>query len=50
LEGKERASILPVAQIRQYFPELLQCRLKVFHDLLGDDVRIGKVVRGFKGG
>lgn len=37
-------------QIPHYLSELLQCRLKVFHDLLGDDVGIGEVEAGFIAG
>lgn len=30
-------------------PELLKRRFQVFHDLQGDDIRIGEVVGGFEG-
>jgi len=31
-----------------YLPELLQSRFQILHDLLSDNIRIGKVVGGFE--
>jgi len=41
---------LGITQIHDDFPELLQRSFQVFHDLLGDDVRIGEVVGRFENG
>lgn len=42
-------STFGITQIPYNLPELLQCSFEIFHDLQGDNVGIGEVIRCFEG-